>query len=350
MAEIHRIAAERLRSATTSLLRAAGSAEREARLVADHLVEANLRGHDSHGVGVLPLYISTARAGGLVLNQTLMVALDTGSLLICDAGNGAGQVMAHDAMALGIERARQSGSAIVSLRNSHHVGRIGHWAEQCASAGMVSLHFVNVAAGTFVAPFAGTRARLGTNPFAAGFPRPDAPPVIVDFATSQLAMGKIRVAHNKGEALPPGALLDAEGRPTTDPAALFATPPGSMVTFGDHKGWGLALACELLGAALVGGKTQSGPDGAGTTINSMFSVIVSPEQIGTAAAFSQELEAVLGWVLSENADGASIKLPGTPELETRALRLRDGIPLDPKTLDQIAAAARDVGLTAIDLP
>lgn len=344
------IAHDRLAAATTAVFVAAGSDLREASLIADHLVEANLRGHDSHGVGVVPMYVRDVLNGGMVPNQRLDLVLDTGSMLICDAGLGAGQVMAHEAMELGVARAARDGSCIVSLRNSHHIGRIGHWAEQCAAAGMVSLHFVNVNAGAIVAPFGGTKSRLGTNPFAAAFPRADAPPVVVDFATSQLAAGKIRVAHNKGATLPPGVLLDNAGRPTTDPGALFAAPPGSILSFGEHKGFGLALACELLGAALVGGPTQHRAEGPGTVINSMFSVIVAPDRLGTAGPFAAELEAVLNWVQSENAEGhTAIKLPGEPERETRAKRLRDGIPLDAATLDQIARAARDVGLARLDL-
>ncbi len=345
MGETHLIARDRLQAATHRLFLAAGSGPREAELIAGHLVEANLRGHDSHGVGVVPMYLSSARSGNLVLNQTLKVALDTGGMLICDAGHGAGQVMAYDAMARGIARAADTGSAIVSLRNSHHIGRIGHWAEQCATAGMVSMHLVNVVAGAFVAPFGGTRARLGTNPFAAAFPRPGAAPVVVDFATSKLAMGKVRVANDKGEMLPPGALLDANGRPTTDPAELFENPPGSLTTFGEHKGWGLMLACELLGAALVGAETQHDAGSGGKVINSMFSVMVSPERLGTAGPFAEALEAVLDWVQSETADGvASVKLPGMPELDSKARRIATGIPVDAVTLEQLEAAARDVGL------
>ncbi len=333
---------ERLQAATIGLFRAAGSGVREAQLIAEHLVEANLRGHDSHGVGVVPMYLSSRRAKGLVLNQELKVAIDTGAMLICDAGLGAGQVMAHDAMVMGIERAKEEGSAIVSLRNSHHIGRIGHWAEQCAQAGMVSIHFVNVVAGAIVAPFGGTRARLGTNPFAAAFPRAGEPPVVVDFATSMLASGKVRVAHNKGVPIPAGALLDNRGNPTTDPGELFKTPPGALTTFGEHKGWGLMLACELLGAAMVGAPTQHVGPGTGTVINSMFSVIVSPERLGTDGPFARELEAVLNWVTSE--DG--VKLPGQPEREMRQERLAGGIPIDPATLEQLEDAARQVGMGA----
>lgn len=340
---------DRLKFATVDVFLAAGSSPREAELVAEHLVEANLRGHDSHGVGVVPMYLRGARSGGLVLNQKLAVALDTGAMLICDGGRGAGQVMAHDAMVAGIARAAKTGSAVVSLRNSHHIGRIGHWAEQCAAAGMVSLHFVNVVAGAFVAPFGGTQARLGTNPFAAAFPRVGAPPVVVDFATSKLAAGKVRVAFNKGVELPPGALLDNQGKPTTDPARLYDAQPGALTTFGEHKGWGLMLACELLGAAMVGAPTQHGAGSDGAVINSMFSVIVSPDKLGTAGPFAEEMEAVLAWVVSEDKNGDGVKLPGDPELETRRQRLSEGIPLDDTTLAQFEQAAVGVGLPGLRL-
>lgn len=351
MAELHLVPAERLHRAVVTILEAAGSSGREAGLVADHVVEANLRGHDSHGVGMLPAYLKSVALGGMRLNRTLRVAIDTGAMLVCDADRGVGQVMAFEAMDLGIARARTQGSAIVSLRNSHHIGRIGHWAEQCAAAGMVSLHFVNVAAGAYVAPFGGSRARLGTNPFCAGFPRIGSDPVIVDFATSRLAAGKVRVAHNKGVQLPPGALLDSAGRPTLDPGKLFETPPGSLTTFGEHKGWGLMLACELLGAALVGATTQHDAAADGVILNSMFSVIVSPEQLGTAAPFATELEAVLGWVQSETAgDGTpAVRLPGDPERESRTQRLAAGIPVDATTLAQLAEAGRNVGIEDLRL-
>lgn len=350
MAALHHIDPARLEAATSAIFLGLGSAPREADLIARHLVEANLQGHDSHGVGVVPMYVRAAKNGGMVVNQTLSVALDTGGMLICDGGRGAGQVMAHDAMDLGIARASETGSAIVSLRDSHHIGRIGHWAEQCAAAGMVSIHFANVAAGAFVAPFGGTKARLGTNPFCAGFPQAGQEPVIVDFATSRLAAGKIRVAANKGHALPEGALLDAEGRPTTDPNALSGDRPGALVPFGEHKGFGLALACELLGAALVGGRTQHNADADGSVLNSMLSIIVAPSVLGTQAAFGSELAGVLDWVLSENdASGETrVKLPGTPERATRAERRANGIPVDETTLAQIVAIAAELGV-ALDL-
>jgi uncharacterized oxidoreductase len=353
------IASERLEALVTGIFESLGSSPREAGLVARHLVEANLRGHDSHGVGVVPAYVRNVQEGELVLNQTLDIVLDQGSLIICDGRYGMGQVMAHDAMALGVNRAAENGSCIVLLRNSHHVGRIGHWAEQCSQAGLVSLHFVNVVSEPAVAPFGGTTARLGTNPFAVGIPRQNAPPIIVDFATSRWAVGKVRVAMNKGEPTPPGTLLDATGQPTTDPAALFGNPPGALVAFGEHKGWGLSLACEMLAGALSGGRTQSGPRLRSAIVNSMFSVLVSPEAIGTGSHFAAEVEAVVRWVLTESVgraetDGTDrdlgkpgVRLPGDPEREIRERRLRQGIPVDPATWSEVMAAnelARATGL------
>jgi uncharacterized oxidoreductase len=340
---------ERLNQIVRAIFMAAGSSEREAALVADHLVEANLKGHDSHGVGMLPAYIDNARTGALTLNQSLSVVLDAGPLIICDGLVGLGQAMAHDAISIGIERALATGACILGLRNSHHIGRIGHWAEQCAAAGLVSIHFVNVVSEPSVAPFGGTQARVGTNPFAVGIPRAQEPPVIVDFATSRLAMGKVRVAFNKGESVPPGTLLDTSGQPTNDPAVMFAEPIGALLPFGEHKGWGLSLACELLGAALTGGKTQSGPKRSNAIINSMFSVLVSPDRLGTEASFNHEIDAFVTWVQSGATKAMQVLLPGDPERVIKRQRERDGIPIDQKTWDQIVMSAEAVGVTDVSL-
>lgn len=339
------VPAGRLEAIVRAIFASLGSSEREAGLIARHLVEANLRGHDSHGIGMIPAYVTNGRSGDMVVNNRLETVLDTGTLLICDGGQGAGQVMAHDAMALGIERAREHGSCIMGLRNSHHIGRIGHWAEQSVAAGMVSIHFVNVVSEPSVVPFGGTRPRMGTNPFAIGVPRPGADPIVLDFATSRWAVGKMRVAFNKGESIPEGYLLDAEGRPTTNPGDLFASPPGGLLTFGEHKGWGMSLACELLGAALTGGKSQTGPRASPAILNSMLAVIVSPDRLGTSGAFSDSLEDVVRWVQSENEAGAGVRLAGDPERETRARRLAEGIPVDPSTWEVVLAAGEQAGLT-----
>jgi uncharacterized oxidoreductase len=336
-----------LRATVRGILVEAGQGKREADLVADHLVLANLMGHDSHGVGMLPAYVRNMASGDLRLDARLTPVLDHGPLLVFDAGQGSGQAMAHDAMEAGIARAKSEGLCLVGLRDSHHIGRIGHYAEMAAGRGLVSIHLVNVVSSPAVAPHGGDAARLGTNPIAIGIPRQGAEPIVVDLATSRWAVGKVRVALNEGRLVPEGTLIDAEGRPTQDPAALFSEPRGALLTFGEHKGWCLSLACELIGAALVGGATQKGPKRNEAILNSMMAIIVSPERLGTAAFFQGELADVVAWVRGETD---AVLLPGEPERATRRERRANGIPIDPATWAQIQDAARSVGAQAPDLP
>ncbi len=240
MSDTHVIALESLNKAIRQLVRGFGSAPDEVEAVASNLIDANLMGHDSHGIGMLPRYAAAYLQGGLKPNTHVRVELDGGALLRLDGGAGFGQVIGREAMALGIERARAQGSCIVALGNSHHLGRIGAWAEQAADAGLVSMHFVNVISRAIVAPFGGSDARFGTNPFCAGVPFQDREPVILDFATSVIAQGKTRVAMNKGEQVPPDHLIDDQGRPTLEPRFTVVPPFGALLTIGAHKGYGLA--------------------------------------------------------------------------------------------------------------
>lgn len=326
---------------------ALGSDEREARLVADHLVAANLAGHDSHGVGMIPTYVGSAAMGGLVVNAELETVTDAGAVLVVDGVHGFGQAMAFDAMTVGIERAREYGLALVGLRNSHHVGRIGHWAEQCAAAGLISIHFVNVGGSLMVAPFGGSDARFSTNPFCVAFPRVGEPTILLDFATSAIAYGKARVAHNKGVEAPEGSLIDHEGRPTNDPSVLFDEPHGALRAMGLHKGGGLAIMCELLGGALTGGLTtrEETAHDATSIYNSMTSILIDPNALGSLD--SGAADAFLEWVKASPAPAGAEHgplLPGEVERATRATRTRDGLPVDETTWRGIADAARAAGV------
>jgi uncharacterized oxidoreductase len=158
-------------------------------------------------------------------------------------------------MELAIERARQHGVVIIGLRNSHHLGRVGHWAEQAIAAGLASIHFTNVVSRPLVAPHGGAQGRFGTNPFTVGLPRRDAPPILLDFASSAIAVGKVRVAYNRKGQAPAGTLLDHAGQPTTNPAVMYEEPVGALLTAAGHKGYALAMVCDLLGSALFGGAT-----------------------------------------------------------------------------------------------
>jgi uncharacterized oxidoreductase len=339
--------ADALTAAVRAIVAAAGSVDAEAALVAANLVEANLRGHDSHGVGMVPRYIDAVLEGGLAVNAHVRIRQDNGALLTLDGNQGYGQVIGAEAMALGAERAKANGVCVVGLAHSHHLGRIGHWAEQCIGHGLVSIHFVNVLARPIVAPFGGRDARIGTNPFCVGIPRSGHEPIVLDFATSKIAQGKTRVAYNKGLQLEPGTVIDDHGEPTTEPRFTVIEPVGALLPFGEHKGAGLALICELLGGALAGGAT-SGPitDGRRRVLNSMFSILVDPERLGTAANLAAEMESYVAFATaSPPAAGVDrLKTPGEPERETRAARLAGGVPVDAVTWAEIVAAGEKVGL------
>lgn len=345
---------DRLHDLVTLVCRAMGSGEAEARDVADHLVAANLAGHDSHGVGMIPDYVRMRHEGLLVPNQVLRTVVDRGAVLVLDAGRGFGQAMAKEAMRRGIERARAMGCATVALRDSAHVGRVGHWAEQCCAAGMVSVHFVNVADhDPLQAPWACSDARLGTNPFAVGVPGPDGRPLLLlDMATSAIAFGKARVARNKGVPVPEGVLIDETGRLTTDPTRYVDERKGALLAFGGHKGSGLAILCEVLGGAVTGGTTIA-PHFArrGGIVNSMLSFILDVAALGGVDAVGREAAAVGDWVKASPAAPGfdEVLLPGEPEARARERRLREGVPIDDKSLADILAAARSLGVAEAEL-
>ena len=342
---------EALRLQVAGILDAAGSSRAEAEQVAANLVFANLSGHDSHGVGMAPRYVDAIAEGGLVPNASIRVDADLGSLMSLDGQRGYGQIVGVQAMDLGIERARRQGSCIFTLAHAHHLGRIGHFAEMATAAGLVSIHFVNVMARPVVAPFGGGDGRFGTNPCCIGVPLRGAEPFILDFATSRVAQGKMRVAHNKGERVAPGTLIDERGAPTTDPAVVVVPQAngffGALMTFGEHKGYGMAVACELLGGALSGGGTWHRPaDGRRAVYNGMLTVLIDPAKLGTEASFQAEATAFVDW-LRQCPPGAgfdAVQIAGEPERRARAARERDGIVVDTATWAELVAAGAKVGV------
>jgi hydroxycarboxylate dehydrogenase B len=342
------IPASALRRTVHVICRAAGCDDKEATLVAEQLIEANLQGHDSHGIGMLPQYIQNVRKGTLKPNQHIKILSDRGSILSIDGQWGFGQTIGTEAMAAGIAKARDTGMALVALRNSHHLGRIGTWAEQCLKANFVSMHFVNVIGSPpRVAPYGGSDARFGTNPVCIGVPAGEGAPVVLDLATSRIAMGKARVAKNKGEQVKDGCLIDWQGNPTREPKVVFDPPIGALLPFGDHKGSGFALICELLGAALTGGITiPPGREQPSAIINNMLSIIVDPGALGSAASFRAEVERVKEWVkASPPAPGTkAVMVAGEPERAMRARRMAEGIPVDAETWREIVEAAQTVGV------
>src|SRR6195256_4462477 len=225
---------EPLTRAIEAIVAAGGSEPREARMVPANLVTANLMGHDSHGIGMIPRYVDALLEGGLSVNQHPKVQLDAGALLALDGCQGYGQVIGFEATELAIERAQRHGSCIMTLGRSHHLGRIGQWGEQAVAKGLISLHFVNVISRSIVAPY-------GANPVCIAIPLPGEAPFVLDMATSAVAQGKMRVAYNKRETVSQDWLIDNKGSPTSDAKFGVIEPFGALRTFGLHKGYGLAL-------------------------------------------------------------------------------------------------------------
>jgi hydroxycarboxylate dehydrogenase B len=341
-----------LMRAIEAIVAAGGSDAREAKLVAENLVTANLTGHDSHGIGMIPRYVDSLKEGGLAPNRHPRVKLDGGALLALDGEAGYGQVIGLEATDMAIARAKQHGVCVMALANAHHLCRIGQWAEQAVAQGLVSISFVNVISRSIVAPFGGSDARFGTNPCTIGIPLAGQPPFILDMATSGVAQGKVRVAHNKGDTLAPGLLLDDKGNPTTDPRYGVIDPLGALTTFGLHKGYGLAVACELLGGALSGGGTWHSTDRTKKRVlNGMLSVLIDPAKLGTAGDFEREARAFIDWVKqSPPAPGADrVRIAGDPERETRKRREKEGVPVDATTWAEIHAAAAKAGVQSAEI-
>ena len=346
--------AQYLRAQAATILIASGSSSDEAATVADNLVAANLCGHDSHGVGMLPRYVDAVLEGGLIPNAPVATVLDTGILLSLNGQRGYGQVVGEQAMHLATDRAKTHGSCIMTLAGAHHLGRIGQFAEMAVAQGLISIHFVNVISRPVVAPWGGTDGRFGTNPFCIGIPIEGQPAFILDMATSAVAQGKMRVAHNQGRHVKPGLLMDEHGNPTTNPAVVVVPQAngllGALMTFGEHKGYGLAVACELLGGALTGGGTwHQAPTPENTSqraiSNSMLTVLIDPAKLGLQTGFGGQAAQFIDWLKqSPPADGFdAVQIAGDFERKTRTQREKDGIEIDASTWAEIEQAAAKAG-------
>jgi hydroxycarboxylate dehydrogenase B len=331
-----------------------GSSREEALRVARSLIGANLTGHDSHGVIRVPRYVDWVKSGDITPNQTVEVLVDLPSLAVVDGRYGFGQTVAPEAVRIGVRKAREQGLAAVSLRDAGHIGRVGEWAEQAAAEGLVSIHFVTASGSILVAPFGGAERRLSTAPFSVGIPREGAEPVILDFATSLVAEGKVMVASQGGKKLPEGALIGPDGELSTDPAQLYGPlveggprdstkGKGAIRAFGEHKGSGLAFMCEILGGSLTG--TRATHPGRQKFANGMFSIYVDPKRIDPGNVFDDDITRYIAFFKSARpVKGVDeVLVPGEPERRTRAERTKNGAPLSDETWEAIKRAARSVG-------
>ena len=338
---------------------ATGSPPDDANFVASHLVEANLKGHDSHGVIRVAQYVEGMQVGRIQPTAITETESESDTTAVLNGNWNYGQVVARDTMTKAIEKAGANGVGIVVAHRAGHAGRIGAYGEQAARAGMIAIACVTVhGGGQLVAPFGGAARRLSTNPIVVAAPTndPDAP-FVLDMATSMGAEGKVRVARNRGDQLAPDWILDAGGDSSTNPWDLYggdppgSRPAGALLPVGGpvgHKGFGLAMAVELLAGALTPAGTV-GPDPTGGG-NAIFMLAIDPNRFVGAGPFSDALTGLVEYVKSPPlAPGFDeILTAGEPERRRMAQRQQDGIPLDDATWEQIEGAAASLEMASYE--
>jgi uncharacterized oxidoreductase len=336
-------------SLSRAIFEAAGVPTADAEVVARSLVDANLCGHDSHGVMRIPQYVDFLRKGTYKPGVELTVLGETPAVLATDANWGLGQVQAHRLLGRLIAKARPLGVAAGTLRNCGHAGRLGEYAEAAAREKMAFLGAVNShGSGRRVVPPGGTEGRISTNPICLGVPT-SGDPVVLDFGTSVVAEGKVRVNFQKKEPTPEGWLVDSTGKPTTDPAVLYSEPRGSILPFGGqqmYKGFGLGLLLDLLCGGLSGGSCSSPAFPIAGQGNAGVFVVFNAELFGGVEHFLKETDGLTGYVRTcpTTAGVSGITLPGDPERTAKAKRQVEGIPIPDGTWELIEKTGFDLGV------
>lgn len=334
--------ADELRRLMREMLEAAGTPEAAAEFVGHSLVDANLAGHDSHGVIRILHYLEMVRAGEVDPGAEPELLGTDGATARIDGKWGWGQLSMRLATETAIDLARQFGLGAAVVERSYHIGRVAPYVEQIARQGMIGLATSN--AGRAVAPYGGKDRVMGTNPIAWAAPRADGKaPICLDVATSSVAEGKLRVARAKGEAIAPGLILNSEGRPSIDPNDFYTG--GALVPFGAHKGSGFSILAQVIGVGLAGATAD---------ILSVKRGGNGPFVLAIDVSRFRPLEAFLGAVEdqarevneAEAAEGFDrVLLPGEPEVENRARRVTEGVPVPDSTWDELLDLAREMGVS-----
>lgn len=326
------------------IFRVAGAPEEIARLVADSLVASDLAGHASHGVIRVRQYLDSIASGDLDPAAEPVIVRETATVTMVDGRRGFGQVAARFAMEVTIEKARAQGLAATGMLDCEHVGRLGEWVEMAAEQGLIGLAFCNGGRpGGHVAPYGGAARLIGTNPIAAAVPVAGRSPVVVDFATSVVAAGKLRVARNRGQSVPEGWIVGPDGQPSTNPEDYYAG--GMLLPAAGHKGYGLSLLVEFLAGLLTGRGSPALPGF--VRGNGVLFLVLSVEVFRPPEAFLRD-----GAALCERAKTVppapgfdEVLLPGEPEHRMAERRQAEGIPVDEAIWAQLTAAAAELGVS-----
>ena len=332
----------------TGVLAALGAPSAIAKRWAEIQVETSLLGIDTHGIRMLDRYVKHIQGGGIDLSAEAAVLRDEDACVALDARGGLGHIAADRATAVAVDKAKQHGISCVTLRNGNHVGACAIYVRQVAAADCIGICGAASRAG--VAPWGGKAALLGINPLAIAAPVENGPPFMIDMATTVVAMGKVTKAGDLGQSIPEGWALDADGNPTTNPKEARG---GTLLPIGAHKGYGLAMAMEMLTAVLGGG--QSSPDikswisQTSDPMNASFTVIaIDIARFLDPQAFRARMR---DWAAlltaSPRREGVErIYYPGQPEGESYAERSRAGKPIDERTASMLAEVAEQFGLNA----
>ena len=333
--------ADDLRQLMRDILEAVGTPAEAAQVVGDSLVDANLAGHDSHGVIRILHYVEMVRAGEVFPGMVPAVIATDGATAKIEGGWGWGQLSMLLATETAIDLAREFGLGAAVVRNSYHIGRVAPYVERIAHVGMIGLATSN--AGRAAAPYGAKDRVMGTNPIAWAVPRDDGKaPICLDVATSSVAEGKLRVARAKGEAIAPGLILNSDGRSSVDPNDFYNG--GALLPFGTHKGSGFSILAQLIGVGLA----EAHPDILSVKRggNGPFVLAMDIERFRPLEAFlgavEDQAEEVNNAAPAEGFD--RVLLPGEIELEHRERRVAEGIPVPDRTWEEITALAADLGV------
>lgn len=350
---------QQLHDAAHAIFRAAGASEENTAVVADHLIDANLTGHDSHGVIRIPSYVRAIEQGQLAPAARPEVVRETAAMTLIDAHHTFGQVSALVATDAVVAKAREHGVALAGTFHGTHIGRVGHYPTRAAAQG-VALLVAYGSVGRSAVPFGGRSGALGTNPISFGFPAEGEDPFLLDFATTAVAAGKVSVARDKHEQLPPDTMLDHDGRPTTDPHAL--SQGGALLPFGAHKGYALSVMATLLSSALVqegdprggaqqeggqrgGGQREGSQAGPGGGRAKVFFCAIDLRVFGEGApaAATSVFRHVRAVPPAEGFD--EVLIPGEPERRSAARRRAEGIPVAEDTWRAVVEVATELGVS-----
>lgn len=337
------VAHDTLREFGYAIFQAAGVPEDQAHILTDHLVEANLMGHDSHGVIHIPGYVRQLQGGTMFPVGNHQIVRETPASLVIAANRSIGIVLAYQAMQMAVERAKQHTFGGVAVHQATHIGRLGAFPPLAAAEDCIGIIILN-GGGPFAAPFGGTARRLPPNPIAISVPTPSGPAMMLDMTTSMVAGGKVMVAKARNQPVPEGWLIDEEGKPVTDPTP-FVERKIAMLPLGGpvgHKGYGLAMMID----AIAGGLSWAGCSAEQPTRggSGFFAMAIKIESFIDVDEYKQEVQKLIDWVKSSpKIPGVDrIYFPGEIELEKQRQREAEGIFVEDSTWNNLLALAGEL--------